>query len=453
MKKAFAVLLSLFLLLACAPTALAAEDKLVVYNWADYIYDIELTEFKAYYKQTTGREIDVTYVTFDTNETMLTKVLKGNAQVDVICPSEYAIQRLMESNALRKLNYFTDESFVNSDKINPDIVTKIRESFSDLEQDMTEYMAPYMWGTLGILYNADKIDSADAEAAGWGLLWNLQQNGTAVGALDKKISMMDSIRDSYCAVLLYMKERNLLPEAYASMSVQTLINTVDDTLLALAKETLISQKESLYGYEVDFGKNELIAGTAWVDLAWSGDALYAIEEAEAEGVNLQYFTPESGANIWFDGWVIPNNCQNEEAARLFIDFMNRPDIAMKNMMEIGYSSAVDAEALRQSEEAIAVLAEAYADDPEDEQEVAELAEAYLSNPVRYPNVNDDTLGVMRDFGVHNEQVVVMWESVRGSNISVVSILLVLAAVLVVLAAAFAVFTLTNKKKRRRVKAS
>ena len=69
MKKAFAVLLSLLLLLACAPTALAAEDKLVVYNWADYIYDIELTEFKAYYKQTTGRDIDVTYVTFGTNET------------------------------------------------------------------------------------------------------------------------------------------------------------------------------------------------------------------------------------------------------------------------------------------------------------------------------------------------------------------------------------------------
>ena len=105
----------------------ADYDTLTVYNWADYIYDYE-EDFKAYYKAQTGRDIVVTYVTFDTNETMLTKVLKGDSQVDVICPSEYAIQKLLEANMLEKLDYFTDSSYQNSQYVNSGIISKVKQA-------------------------------------------------------------------------------------------------------------------------------------------------------------------------------------------------------------------------------------------------------------------------------------------------------------------------------------
>lgn len=142
--------------------------------------------------------------------------------------------------------------------------------------DITDYFVPYMWGTLGILYNADVVTEADL-AKGWGLLWN--ENGNE--ALNGKIFMKDSIRDSYCAAVMYLKEYNLLPDAHKNKSVQELINTNDDTMLAAVEELLVRQKDVLKGYEVDFGKQEMISEKGLVDLAWSGDALYAIEEAEA----------------------------------------------------------------------------------------------------------------------------------------------------------------------------
>lgn len=438
MKKIVAVLLTL-LLLATTLAVFAAcrtddAETLVVYNWVDYIYNQEELEndFAEYYLQKTGKKVKITYVTFDTNETMLTKVMRGDSAIDVMCPSEYAIQKLIEGGYLQKINYFTDSDFENADKVDEAIVTKIRESFSTAGFDMSEYFVPYMWGTLGVLYNADVISPEDAEAAGWGLLWNKNSSGKVSDAISKKIYMKDSIRDSYCAVLMYMKEYGLLPAEYADLSVERLINTVDDKLLAAAEEVLKAQKSELYGYEVDFGKNELIAGTALVDLAWSGDAFYAIEEAEAEGVNLEYFIPEIGSNVWFDGWVIPKTAKNAEAAKYFIDFLNDPEIAMKNMMEIGYTSAVDKDVFLANENAMVYFAEIYADDPSDEEEVDELIELYFDDDSRYPDTMREDLGMMHDFGESNEKVVAMWERVRAEGISTAALLLIVfAAVLIV----------------------
>ena len=167
MRKIFSVLcvvvLIFSLLLGLVGCGEQADfDTLTVYNWADYIYDYE-EDFKAYYKAQTGRDIEVTYVTFDTNETMLTKVLKGDSQVDIICPSEYAIQKLLEANMLEKLNYFTDSSYQNSQYVNSGIISKVKQAFdgftvSGEPVDVTEYLVPYMYGTLGILYNVDVME-------------------------------------------------------------------------------------------------------------------------------------------------------------------------------------------------------------------------------------------------------------------------------------------------------
>ena len=142
-------------------------DSLVVYNWADYIYDYE-EDFKAYYKGITGKDINITYVTFDTNETMLTKITKGDSNVDVVCPSEYAIQKLIEMDYLVPLNYFDESKYTqdmtktgythNADNVDVKVVEKIQQTFGDINgKNMLDYMVPYMYGTLGILYKMPQL--------------------------------------------------------------------------------------------------------------------------------------------------------------------------------------------------------------------------------------------------------------------------------------------------------
>ena len=245
MKKTFSLILALlmivFTLCACQPNQ---SDKLVIYNWADYIYDTDLEDFADYYFEQTGRTVDITYVTFDTNETMLTKIQQGDADVDVICPSEYAIQKLIEGGYCLPINYFTDASYQNSQYVDDRIVAKIDQVFDNLNcpevgtVKMSDYMVPYMWGTLGVLYNQDVFEAngitqEQIEQAGWGVLWNKDANGDQLCAdLNKRIFMKDSIRDVYASTVLYLKQYGLLPYGYENMSVGELINTVDDALLS-----------------------------------------------------------------------------------------------------------------------------------------------------------------------------------------------------------------------------
>jgi len=188
-------------LAACDSGGVGGTDKLYVYNWENYI-DLRIIKenFPAYYKDVTGRSLEIVYTTFDTNETMMTKVLKGDANVDLICPSEYSIEKLMRADCLlNQRDVYNDVkpqlerygvsleamSSINDDgygNIEPGIMDVIKPMFNGLEcadgktYNMTEYMVPYFWGTLGILYNTSVISLEELEEYGWGGLWNRQDN-------------------------------------------------------------------------------------------------------------------------------------------------------------------------------------------------------------------------------------------------------------------------------------
>lgn len=527
-----AVLLLLTLCFAACDDGSKVKDQLVVYNWADYIYDVELTDFKEYYKNLTGREIEITYVTFDTNETMLTKIMNGDSVVDVMCPSEYAIQKLLEQDLLLPMNYFDEEKYSegmnlpdyvhNSENVDANFVQKVDEVFSEVKVKgadgqnkvvkMTDYFVPYMYGTLGILYNKvyfEELGIYNRETmndANWGILFNRDGDGNVLhDGLTGRIYMKDSIRDSYAATLFYMKESGKLDGLensngvpYVDLPIGELINSVDDQLISLCSEVLKEQKQELYGYEVDFGKNELIQGIAYVDLAWSGDALYAVEESwdddycdpmleydegESGGYTLGYYVPHGSGNIWFDGWVIPKTCPDSHllAAKLFVNYLNELSVGAQNMMEIGYTAAIDSKKMRADEDCRSILAEGYVVyDPlswdvvdengnplsaeecdfADWEEFAEYFFDYC-DPIddsnwRYPfvvasdneyNRSIDDLGVMRDFGANNNKVSTMWEDVRSTGITVWGLLgwtvLVLAVAVGVVALVVAI---TRRKK-------
>ncbi len=504
---------------ACTPDTVPV-DELVVYNWADYIYDYE-DDFKEYYKDITGREINVTYVTFDTNETMLTKLVNGDAKVDVVCPSEYAIQKLLESDSLVKLDYFDEAAYTNNMTINDKythnsgnvdahILDKVDATFGNIVTNsgqtvkMSDYFVPYMYGTLGILYNkyefiANNIyDEQILNKANWGILFNDDGSGNILSeALTGNILMKDSIRDTYAATVFYLKERGLLdgkstPDGvkYTDLSANQLINQVDDTILDLCREVLTDQKSQLFGYEVDFGKDDLLQGNAFVDLAWSGDALYAVEESwnddlgEEGDYELAYYVPNGAGNIWFDGWVVPDCCNPDHmnAIKLFINFLNQPRVAAENMLEIGYTSALDPQAVMDDIEARRALAEGYAvyapelwDDNDNKNPISaddcdydswdefeEYFFAYCDEidgcNWRYPFLTEqdgnynralDTLGVMRDFGDKNHDVVTMWNYARSAGVSALPLLgwtaLGVVAIALIVAAAVGVKAIRRKR--------
>jgi len=262
-------------------------------------------------------------------------------------------------------------------------------------------MVPYMWGTLGILYNTSVVSEEELEEYGWGVLWNVQKNDK----LENKILMKDSVRDSYAAAIFYMLEYDLLPEGYENYSVQELINCTDDEIIEAARVVLTEQRDHISGYEVDFGKDDMINEIVYADFAWSGDALWAIEEGdydeETDTYQLGYYVPPIASNIWYDGWVIPTSVNNKLAAMMFIDYMCSPMSGIRNSMAIGYTSAVSKDLLQNDEEVCAFIEDNEYD-----------LEEYFSDEGRYPEIND-TLGVMRDFGAKNDAVVQMWQRAKS----------------------------------------
>ena len=382
MKKKALVILALIVVCALAPALAACNtsgggivsggaDTLVIYNWEDYIDTGILNEFATYYREVTGRKLDITYSTFDTNETMLTQVMRGKTAVDVVCPSEYAIEKLMRAGKLANQKELAEKfskdypgAFDNmsdsthSGNVNATVLGKIGETFGAMEiggevLDMRDYMVPYMWGTLGLLYNTKVISEKELEEYGWGMLWNESDNPE----LENMILMKDSVRDSFAAVVFYMEEYDLLPDEvsetygkpFDELTVNELINCTDAPLVAKAEELLTAQRDHISGYEVDFGKDDMINEIVYLDLAWSGDALWAIEESEyyedTDTYQLGYYVPEK-SNIWYDGWAVLEESENKLAAMMFIDYMCSPEAGARNSAYIGYTSAVDQELMR-----------------------------------------------------------------------------------------------------------
>lgn len=451
MKKILAILivLSTCILFVLPLTACTgADETLVVYNWEEYIDESVLDTFCEYYEEKTGKSIEVVYSKYDTNETMLTKIMNGDASIDVMCPSEYAIEKLLKADKIEKIDK-DEEKYPYLANVIGDIYTKVDKVFGEFDINgekvsINDYYVPYMWGTLGILYNADVISERQAKDAGWGLLWNK----TDIEGLDGNIYMKDSIRDAYAAAVMYAKEENRLPSGNEGFLADKLINDTSADMLTVAETMLLAQREHLKGYEVDFGKSDLACGIGYVDLAWSGDAMYAVEElGPEEGTNLAYFVPEIGSNIWFDGWVVTKASQNKEAATEFINFLCRPDIAMLNAMEIGYTSAVSEQAIRESEgtdeDGIAVITECEYD-----------VDEFFEDEMRYPDINDEKLGVMKDFGESNKTLVSMWERVKAADDgmgTLVTIIIILVAVIGVGICVVFILKGAGKKKRRIVK--
>lgn len=287
------------------------NGQVIVYNWGEYI-DPEIIDL---FEEETG--IDVIYEEFETNEIMYPKIQSGAIAYDVVCPSDYMIQRMIENDLLAEINY----DHIPNLKYIGDNYMKMSRQF-DPEN---KYSVPYLWGTVGILYNKKMVDKP---VDSWGILWDKKY--------EDSILMQDSVRDAFAVALKYL--------GYS-------LNSTDLDELEAAKNLLIEQKPLVQAYVIDQVRDKMIGGEAALGVIYSGEALYC----QQENPDLDYVIPKEGTNIWIDSWVIPKNAKNVENAEAFINFLCRPDIAKMNFDYITYSipntagrDLIDDESLRNS---------------------------------------------------------------------------------------------------------
>ena len=291
MKKTLAAMLCLLAVVSALPAL--ADGEVNVYNWEDYIADDALDLFE----QETG--IRVNYMRFTTNEDMLVQVRADPAGYDVIFPSDYIIERLIREDLLETLDL---ANIPNADFT----LDWLQEAGYDPGM---RYSVPYMWGTVGILYNTEMVK---APITSWTAMWDEDYRDN--------VFMMSSIRDSI-GITLKMLGHSM--------------NTRDPQALQEARDKLVEQKRSIVkAYQVDETKDKMIAGEAAMGLVWSGDAAFAMGYNE----DLAYVVPQEGSNVWVDAMCIPRGARNKANAEAFIDFMCRPDIALINFEEIWYST-------------------------------------------------------------------------------------------------------------------
>jgi spermidine/putrescine transport system substrate-binding protein len=270
------------------------KETINVYNWGDYIDKSVLKDFEEEYN------IKVNYSMFETNEDMYIKLKQGGSSYDVIFPSDYMIERMVREDLLVKLN-----------KDNIPNLKNIDEKFFNLDFDPSnDYSVPYMWGTVGIIYNKTKVDDI---VDSWDILWNEKYKD--------EIIMLNSQRDTLAVALKKL--------GYS-------MNTRNVAELEEAKQQLLIQKPLVYAYLGDEVKGTMVSGEAALAVVWSGDAVAMIRD----NPDLEYVIPKEGTNLWFDSMVVPKSAKNKEGAEKFINFMARPDIAARNTDYIGYSTPI-----------------------------------------------------------------------------------------------------------------
>ena len=273
-------------------------EKLVVYNWGEYIDPEVLTMFE----EETG--IDIVYEEFETNEILYPKISSGAIAYDVICPSDYMIQRMIENDLLSEINF---DNIPNLKNIGKQYLEQSRQFDPE-----NKYSVPYCWGTVGILYNKMMVDEP---VDSWSILWDPKYKDN--------ILMQDSVRDAFGVTLKYL--------GYS-------LNSTDLDELTEAKNLLIEQKPLVQAYVIDQVRDKMIGNEAALGVIYSGEAIYT----QKENPNLEYVIPKEGSNIWIDSWVIPKNAEHKENAEKFINFLCRPDIALKNFEYITYSTPNEA---------------------------------------------------------------------------------------------------------------
>lgn len=362
MKKQLSLLLAFSFISASTASLSACGDKtpvLRVASWAEYIDEggedgyIENSkplyeDFEDWYYEQTGEKIRVDYIELSDNEEMYNKINLGNSY-DLLCPSEYMIMKLAAEDLIQPFpeSFFDTSVETNyyAKNVSPYIENIFRSNtIAGTDSTWADYAAGYMWGTTGFVFNPEKVNAEDMTT------WTAFTNS----AYNKKITAKNNVRDSYFSGLgIYYEAdlldlKNQLTAGTLSLSdyqaeLARLMNDTSSETMGEIETILKSVKKNIQGFETDEAKNDFIAGNIDISYQWSGDAVYIMDEVEAESeIACSYSIPEAASNLWFDGWVLMKDA-NVDAATMFVNYVSRPDNVVRNMYYIGYTSCVAGE--------------------------------------------------------------------------------------------------------------
>ncbi|MBP5308430.1 MAG: extracellular solute-binding protein [Clostridia bacterium] len=467
MKKTVCLLLAALLAGACFSTLAACKKDATEYgeltlricNWEDYISEDEETgktlveEFEEWYENENNVDIKVEYSTFGTNEILYNNLKINPGIYDLVCPSDYMIQKMMSENMLEKFGNL-EESVPNYEEYGSPYMKNLFET-----NGWEEYAVPYMWGTMGYVYNPEFVEYD--EAATWKAAINEK--------FKNKTTLKDSVRDTYfLGVGLaktdvlgrmsgdYYAENGTLSSADYQTFLRDAFNDTTEETVEKVEKMLKQAKANAFSLEVDEGKNDMATGKVWLNFAWSGDAVFAMDEAEENSDTvLCYAVPLEGSNIWYDGWVMPKGA-NKKLAEAFVNFVSSPENACKNMDFIGYTSAIGGEEvfnrIKNSDYACEI-------DDEDAEEIdltyffGEIngapAIVYCNDPNRqltaqYPSEEITARCTVMEYfdDETNDRINSMWNRVKAGNVWLYVI--IISAIAVVAAAAVVIIILAKK---------
>ena len=313
MKKCFAIVLAVCLILslaACGGKSGGDNSKrltLNVYNWGEYISDGSedtmnvVKEFESWYEETYGTPVHVNYDTYASNEDMYAKLKSGAVSYDVVIPSDYMIARMAEEDMLLEINW---ENVPNAEYID--------DEFKGLYYDPEDkYSIPYTYGIVGIIYDANVVDEADA--VGWDLMWNEKYAGN---------------------ILQFNNPRDAFGTAMYKLGID--VNTTDPAEWQRALDELTAQRPLVKSWVMDEIYNMMESGEAAIGAYYAGD-YFTMLDAQADSVDLRFYYPDP-TNFFVDAMCIPSCCQNKELAEAFINYMLSEEPAIANAEYIYYAS-------------------------------------------------------------------------------------------------------------------
>ena len=308
------------------------EDEAIELDGLDYAICPEnsmVDDFTEWFNSTHDYKVKVEYSTFGTNEDLYNRLSLGD-RYDLVCPSDYMIMKLLAEDRLEKYS----EEFLESGTYTENVSPYIAEVYE--EYGWTEYAACYMWGTSGFVYNPEKLEN-DRDISSCEILLNTDYN--------RAVTIKDNVRDAYFATLSIIYNEQLNAGGLTSEQLSAYLNDTASETIERAEDVLKEIKDNVYSFETDSGKADMVTGKVVANYQWSGDAVYIMDEADADDTELWYSVPEECSNLWFDGWVmlkdgIDGNAQRKEAAEEFVNFLAQSENAIRNMYYIGYTSAI-----------------------------------------------------------------------------------------------------------------
>lgn len=343
--------------------AMASDSDTIILrvcNWEEYIdtgdWDeaIELDsgeikgensivkDFEDWYYQIYGKKVVVEYSTVGTNEELYNMLTLGD-EYDLICPSEYMIMKLMAEGWLEPFSEQFFDKNVTENYYTRGVSPFIRSTFDENTingEAWSRYAAGYMWGITGIVYNPEEV--TEEEASTWKIISN--------DKFKRQITIKDNVRDSMFAAAGAIKSDKLLSSSFLNAAdykerLSAEMNDTSEETIEQIQEYLQAVKENAYSFETDSAKADMITGKVVAGYQWSGDAVYTMDQAEKDDFYLDFAVPRESTNLYFDGWCmlkngIKDSKEKKQAAEGFINFLSKPENAVRNMDYIGYTSVI-----------------------------------------------------------------------------------------------------------------